>query len=97
MPGSIRVVRKWIDDRLPQYELGAALRELYTDVARLISIAHQRSGVEGKCSLRGFRRPCVQAHIAAQLSCMPPGPPSASLEVATRTICSRGSRERVMT
>jgi hypothetical protein len=72
--GTIRVQRRWIDDKLPDYEIVAALRELYRGVAGLMTRVHQAGGVD-ECDVPGFRRDCVTAEIDPHLACLRPGNP----------------------
>lgn len=67
--GWIRVVRRWIDVQLPDYELTAALREMYRAVAEVVDLAHKASGIT-TCSAPPFARWCVDASIDPELHCL---------------------------
>lgn len=67
--GWIRVQRRWVDDQLPDYELVAALKEIYVGVARIVQRAHEASGV-GDCLAPAFARACVTAKIDPDLRCL---------------------------
>lgn len=72
--GVIRVQRRWVDDQLPNYELVAALRELYRGVARVVKLAHEASRVK-TCAIEPFPRGCVTGEINEGLRCIEPGAP----------------------
>ena len=57
-PAWIRVQRRWVDDQLPDYELVAALREVYRGVAKAVELAHTASNVS-ECTAPRFARACV--------------------------------------
>jgi len=73
--GVIRVQRRWVDDQLPDYELVAALSEMYRGVANVVSLAHKASGVVEPCDVERFPRDCVTALIDPELRCVGPGAP----------------------
>lgn len=76
--GWIRIERRWIDDRLPDYELIAALREMYRAVAGAIELAHKASGVEA-CLVSPFARECVTSKIDPDLRCLGSGNPAPTM------------------
>lgn len=82
--GTLRITRKWVDDQLPQYEVIAALCELYRAVATIVATAHRKSGVQ-LCSAPQFSRSCVNATIEPTLTCFSGGSaiPSLLLDAAT--------------
>jgi hypothetical protein len=67
--GWIRVVRRWTDDQLPDYELTGALREMYSAVAEVVELAHRAGGVD-RCTAPPFSRSCVDASIDPELHCL---------------------------
>ncbi len=67
--GWIRVSRRWIDDQLPDYELTAALREMYRAVSEVVERAHAASRVT-TCAVTPFARECVDSHIDPELDCL---------------------------
>ncbi|NRG41175.1 hypothetical protein HRK28_09595 [Rathayibacter sp. VKM Ac-2835] len=75
--GWIRVERRWVDDQLPDYELVAALREMYYGVAEIIERAHAASGV-ADCAVGDFNRDCVTSRIDRDLHCLGPGNPAST-------------------
>lgn len=76
--GWIRVERRWIDDQLPDYELVAALREMYGAVAKVVKLAHKASGVE-TCPAASFARECVTSKIDPDLRCLGSGNPAPTM------------------
>lgn len=72
--GWIRIQRRWVDDRLPDYELVAALREMYAGLAKLVKLAHHASGIT-TCNAPRFRRACVNSDIDGALPCLGRGNP----------------------
>jgi hypothetical protein len=70
--GMVRVQRRWVDDRLPEYELVSALREMYRSVGSVVRSAHGASGTPS-CAIQSFARPCITAKIDPDLHCLPPG------------------------
>lgn len=73
--GLVRVQRRWVDDQLPEYELVAALKEMYRGVAEVVRLAHKASGVDELCGIAPFPRSCVAALIEPELRCIGPGAP----------------------
>lgn len=76
--GWVRIERRWIDDQLPDYELVAALREMYRAVAEVVELAHKASGIE-TCALPAFARECVTSRIDPALRCLGLGNPVPSM------------------
>ncbi|MDR6867390.1 hypothetical protein J2Y69_001993 [Microbacterium resistens] len=72
--GWIRIERRWIDDQLPNYELVAALREMYRAVGKAVELAHKASGVDA-CLAPSFARECVTSRIDLDLHCLGSGNP----------------------
>lgn len=89
--GWIRIERRWIDDQLPEYELVAALREMYRAVAEVVKLAHKASGIEA-CDLPAFARECVTREIDPALHCLGSGNPvpTMMLEVETGKVLMAG-------
>ena len=78
----LRVQRRWIDDQLPDYELVAALRELYRSVAAVLQTAHDVSGV-AVCDAQPFPRACINRHIDPHLTCLGSAVPAMVVDVQT--------------
>lgn len=76
--GWVRIERRWIDDQLPDYELVAALREMYRAVAEVVKLAHRASGIE-LCDLPAFARECVTRRIDPSLRCLGSGNPAPTM------------------
>lgn len=72
--GSVRIQRKWIDAQLPEYELVAALREVYQNLSVIVQTAHGAMSVPD-CDLSGFPRSCLSGVFDHGLACIPPGNP----------------------
>ncbi|MHA6694845.1 hypothetical protein [Homoserinimonas sp. A520] len=69
--GSLRIFRKWIDSKLPNVELIAALRVVHEGVALIVAEAHRQTGVSA-CAAPAFARECVTSRIDPGLRCIPP-------------------------
>lgn len=87
--GWIRIQRRWVDDQLPDFELVAALREMYASVAEVVERAHVESRVVS-CLAPNFRRPCVVADIDPSLHCIGSGEvlPSRLIDAETGELAS---------
>lgn len=67
--GILTIERRWIDKFLPEWELLEALAYVYSQLVRVIEMAHAKSGV-AKCDLPSRKTACVTSELAGMPLCM---------------------------
>ena len=67
--GLVTVERRWVENRLQNWEILEATAHVYDQLIVVINLAHIHAGVD-TCSLPPRDRPCVTAEIKRALLCM---------------------------